>query len=73
MSEGQVVEQGSHEALLAKNGLYAQMWRRQIDEATREEQGGVVTMGRTPAPEEDEEGGATAGVAAAVPAVLRAD
>jgi ABC-type sugar transport system ATPase subunit len=75
LSEGTVVEQGSHEALLGKNGLYAQMWRRQIDEATREETEGVV-MGRTPAPEEDEqEGGAAlaAAAAAAVPAMLRAE
>ena len=29
LSEGQVVERGRHSALLAKNGLYKQMWDRQ--------------------------------------------
>ncbi len=29
MDRGQIVEQGSHEALLARDGLYAQFWTRQ--------------------------------------------
>ena len=29
MDKGRVVEDGSHEALIAKGGLYAQLWRRQ--------------------------------------------
>ncbi len=29
MEQGRIVEQGSHEQLLAKNGKYAQMWRVQ--------------------------------------------
>ncbi|SFO06916.1 ATP-binding cassette, subfamily B, multidrug efflux pump [Mesorhizobium sp. NFR06] len=29
MDRGRVVEDGSHEALIAKGGLYAQLWRRQ--------------------------------------------
>ena len=29
LSEGQVVERGPHESLLAMNGLYKQMWERQ--------------------------------------------
>ncbi len=29
MDRGQIVEQGTHEALVAKGGLYAQLWQRQ--------------------------------------------
>ena len=29
LNEGEIVESGSHEALLAKNGLYAKLWQRQ--------------------------------------------
>jgi ABC-type multidrug transport system fused ATPase/permease subunit len=29
---GKLVEQGTHSALLAKNGLYAEMWARQANE-----------------------------------------
>jgi len=29
MEEGRIIEQGSHDALLAKNGVYAQLWKRQ--------------------------------------------
>ncbi|TPI10755.1 ABC transporter ATP-binding protein [Mesorhizobium sp. B4-1-3] len=29
MDKGRIVEDGSHEALIAKGGLYAQLWRRQ--------------------------------------------
>ena len=29
MDEGQIVESGTHDALLAQNGLYARYWRRQ--------------------------------------------
>ena len=29
MEEGQIVEEGSHDALLAKGGLYARFWARQ--------------------------------------------
>ena len=29
MDKGRIVEQGSHEALLAKNGVYAKLWQRQ--------------------------------------------
>ena len=29
MDRGQIVEEGSHEALLAANGLYAGLWARQ--------------------------------------------
>ena len=30
IDEGQIVEEGSHEELLTKNGLYAKLWERQI-------------------------------------------
>ncbi|MCB1498209.1 MAG: ATP-binding cassette domain-containing protein, partial [Bauldia sp.] len=29
MDGGRIVEEGSHQALLARDGLYAQLWRRQ--------------------------------------------
>jgi ATP-binding cassette subfamily B multidrug efflux pump len=29
MDEGRIVEEGTHQQLLARNGLYAQLWRRQ--------------------------------------------
>ncbi len=29
MDQGQIVEVGSHQELLAKNGLYARLWNRQ--------------------------------------------
>jgi len=35
LQEGEVIEEGSHEALLARNGRYAQLWHRQL--AEREE------------------------------------
>ena len=30
LNEGRIVEEGPHAALLAKNGIYAQMWQRQV-------------------------------------------
>jgi ABC-type multidrug transport system fused ATPase/permease subunit len=33
LDEGEVRERGSHRSLLAKNGLYAQMWRQQMADA----------------------------------------
>lgn len=35
LDEGQVRERGNHRELLAKNGLYAQMWRQQMAGAVR--------------------------------------
>ena len=29
MDEGRIVEEGTHQQLLARNGLYAQLWHRQ--------------------------------------------
>jgi ATP-binding cassette subfamily B multidrug efflux pump len=29
MDKGRIIEDGSHEVLIAKGGLYAQLWRRQ--------------------------------------------
>ena len=29
MDGGRIIEEGTHQALLARNGLYAQLWRRQ--------------------------------------------
>jgi ATP-binding cassette subfamily B protein len=59
LDQGQIVERGSHRALLAQNGLYASMWDRQREaEEAREklaladEQ--AVAPNRLPPPVEDE-------------------
>jgi ATP-binding cassette subfamily B protein len=36
LEAGQVVERGSHAALLRRNGLYAEMWNRQAQERAEE-------------------------------------
>jgi ATP-binding cassette subfamily B protein len=59
LDQGQIVERGNHQALLAQDGLYASMWNRQREaEAAREklaladEQ--TVAPNRLPPPVEDE-------------------
>jgi ATP-binding cassette subfamily B protein len=59
LDKGQIVERGSHQALLTRNGLYASMWNRQREaEAAREklaladEQ--AMAPNRLPPPVEDE-------------------
>jgi len=34
LADGQVCERGKHDALLARDGLYAEMWRRQVSATT---------------------------------------
>jgi ATP-binding cassette subfamily B multidrug efflux pump len=29
MDQGRIIEEGSHDALIARGGLYAQLWQRQ--------------------------------------------
>jgi len=36
LDEGRIVEQGDHDSLLARNGLYAEMYRREIQQAEEE-------------------------------------
>ncbi len=35
LDEGRIHERGSHRSLIARDGLYAQMWRQQAAGATR--------------------------------------
>ena len=35
LSKGEIAERGTHDQLLAKNGEYAKMWRKQQHESTR--------------------------------------
>nr|MDP9124959.1 ATP-binding cassette domain-containing protein [Pseudomonadota bacterium] len=35
LDEGRIRERGSHRSLIARDGLYAQMWRQQMAGATR--------------------------------------
>jgi len=45
LEDGRVAEQGSHRALLARDGLYAQMWARQAAERMNPEAGAPVAAG----------------------------
>ena len=38
LERGRIVEEGRHEALVARGGLYAQLWRVQTGELTHERQ-----------------------------------
>ena len=77
LSQGEIVERGTHYALLAKNGLYASMWNRQREaEEARErlaragEEEGAPN--RNPPPAEDAIAAAAA-AAEALPPVAPAD
>jgi ATP-binding cassette subfamily B protein len=74
LDQGEIVERGTHYALLAKNGLYASMWNRQREaEEAREKlalagEEEKVAPNRNPPPVDD-----PIGVVDAVPLEARAD
>ena len=47
MDAGQIVERGTHDALLAQDGLYASMWVRQIDASQAESSSAESSPGNT--------------------------
>ncbi|MBP7218311.1 MAG: ATP-binding cassette domain-containing protein, partial [Acinetobacter sp.] len=47
LDQGKIAEQGSHEQLIAQNGLYAQLWKRQT--------GGFLVQQRAITPEKETE------------------
>jgi len=58
LDDGQIVERGTHYALLAKNGLYASMWNRQREAEEAREKLALAgdnkeTPNRNPPPIED--------------------
>ena len=58
LDQGAIVERGTHQALLAKRGLYASMWNRQREaEAAREKLAEIgdemVAPNRNPPPVEE--------------------
>ena len=42
LDKGEIVEKGSHRELLAKNGLYAELWKNQQEQADSKEEGILV-------------------------------
>ena len=72
LDAGEIVERGTHHALLAKNGLYASMWNRQREaEAAREK---LAEAGEAPpAPNRNPPAVDDAAIAAAMQPVPRAD
>ncbi len=65
LDQGEIVERGSHYALLAKDGLYASMWNRQREAEEAREKLALageepVAPNRNPPPVEDELGSAPA-------------
>ncbi|MSQ59060.1 MAG: ABC transporter ATP-binding protein/permease [Betaproteobacteria bacterium] len=42
MDQGRIIERGSHDELLAQNGVYAQMWALQQREETKDGEGSVI-------------------------------
>jgi ATP-binding cassette, subfamily B, heavy metal transporter len=67
LDQGEIVERGSHYALLAKDGLYASMWNRQREAEEAREKLALageepVAPNRNPPPVEDELGAPTAAV-----------
>ncbi len=43
MDQGRIAERGTHESLLAQNGLYAQMWAAQADQTDQADQESLAT------------------------------
>lgn len=71
LHEGQVAEAGTHDELLAKNGRYAMMWRKQIRAEQKQKQAAMSSDGDSE--DSQEEGGPLIGLIPSNPSKITRD